>query len=196
MNGTSNIYIFAYIAAGFGIAVALISVSGMIRVVSAGQAWIIERHGRYHRTVRTGLTFLIPFMDSIRCKHMLKEQCLEVNCTVADCDGTPLNIVCVVFFEIVDPVAATYQTSNPVREVTNSTASVVGRIIATGLYGKWLDSRSDTGAALLPPLTRAMKPFGVGIVCLEIKSLQLPDDVARALKNLALSSRAKLPDET
>lgn len=196
MNGTSNIDIFAYIAAGFGIAVALISVSGMIRVVSAGQAWVIERYGSYHRTVRTGLTFLIPFMDSIRCKHILKEQCLEVNCTAADCDGTPLDIVCVVFFEIVDPVAATYQTSNPVREVTNSTASVVGRIIATGLYSKWLDSRNDTRAALLPPLTRAMKPFGVGIVRLDIKSLQLPDDVARVLKDLALSSRAKFPAET
>lgn len=82
------------------------------------------------------------------------------------------------------------------REVTNSTASVVGRIIATGLYGKWLDSVKDTRAALLPPLTRAMKPFGVGIVRLEIKSLQLPDNVARALNNLALSSRAKFPAET
>src|SRR6266478_4111724 len=84
------------------------------KVVPQQEAWIIERLGRYDSTLKAGLHLLMPFVDTVRYRHTLKEQVIEIQ--EQDCiteDNILIKVDAVLYYQIVDPVKASYGISNP-----------------------------------------------------------------------------------
>src|SRR5438270_1248374 len=84
------------------------------KVVPQQEAWIVERLGRYDSTLRAGLHLLMPFVDTVRYRHILKEQVIEIQ--EQDCitkDNVLIKVDAVMYYQIVDPVKASYGISNP-----------------------------------------------------------------------------------
>ena len=104
-----------------------------LKIVPQQHAWVLERLGRYHRTLTPGLSFAFPFVDRIAYKHILKEIPLEVPSQVCITrDNTQLQVDGVLYFQVTDPMKASYGSSNFVFAITQlsqtTLRSVIGKL--------------------------------------------------------------------
>ena len=99
--------------------VALIVVVKAIRVVGQQHAWIVERLGRFHGVLEPGLNFVIPFVDRIAYRHDLREIPLDVPSQICITrDNTQLQVDGILYFQVTDPMRASYGSSNYIMAVT------------------------------------------------------------------------------
>ena len=113
--------------------IAVIFMAQSIKVVPQQLAWVVERLGKYHATLTPGLNFLIPFVDSVAYKHSLKEIPLDVPSQVCITrDNTQLQVDGILYFQVTDPMRASYGSSNYIVAVTQlaqtSLRSVIGKL--------------------------------------------------------------------
>jgi regulator of protease activity HflC (stomatin/prohibitin superfamily) len=103
----------------FFLAFAALFIFKSVKQVPHQHAWVIERLGKYDRTLTPGLNFLIPFVDRVAYKHSLKEIPLDVPSQVCiSKDNTQLTVDGVLYFQVTDPVRASYGSSNYVVAIT------------------------------------------------------------------------------
>ena len=113
--------------------IAVIFVVRAIKVVPQQNAWVVERLGKYHAALTPGLNFLIPFVDKVAYKHSLKEIPLDVPSQVCITrDNTQLQVDGILYFQVTDPMRASYGSSNYIVAVTQlaqtSLRSVIGKL--------------------------------------------------------------------
>src|SRR5512143_1859684 len=90
-----------------------------LKVVPQQNAWVVERLGRFHAILSPGLNIVIPFIDSVSYKHMLKEVPLDVPSQVCITkDNTQLQVDGILYFQVTDPKLASYGTSNYIMAIT------------------------------------------------------------------------------
>ena len=137
---------------GLEIALIVLVVAGIfivrsIKVVPQQNAWVVERLGKYHGTLTPGLNFLVPFVDRLAYKHSLKEVPLDVPSQVCITrDNTQLQVDGILYFQVTDPMRASYGSSNYIVAITQlaqtSLRSVIGKLelfkfrirLITGLF--------------------------------------------------------------
>ncbi len=163
-----------------------------VKQVPQQNAWVIERLGKYDRTLTPGLNFIFPFIDRVAYKHSLKEIPLDVPSQVCITkDNTQLQVDGILYFQVTDAMRASYGSSNYVVAITQlaqtSLRSVIGRLE----LDKTFEERDVINAQVVAAIDEAALNWGVKVLRYEIKDLTPPADILRAMQAQITAEREK-----
>ncbi len=175
----------------FLIVVVIFAVSA-IRIVPQQSAFVVERLGRYSRTMEPGPHFIVPFVDQIRYKHSLKEFVLDIPEQICITkDNVSVAIDGVVFFRIVDPFKATYGINNYAQGLVQLAQTTLRSEIGKLDLDRSFEEREHINRAVVMAVEHATEPWGVKILRYEIKSITPPRDVLEAMEKQMRAEREK-----
>ncbi|WP_027799505.1 SPFH domain-containing protein [Paraburkholderia dilworthii] len=163
-----------------------------IKIVPQQHAWVLERLGRYHRTLTPGLSFVFPFVDRIAYKHILKEIPLEVPSQVCITrDNTQLQVDGVLYFQVTDPMKASYGSSNFVFAITQLSQTTLRSVIGRLELDKTFEERDFINHSIVSSLDEAAANWGVKVLRYEIKDLTPPKEILHAMQAQITAEREK-----
>ncbi len=172
--------------------IAAIFISQSIKVVPQQNAWIVERLGKYSVTLSPGLSFLVPFVDRVAYRHSLKEIPLDVPSQVCITrDNTQLQVDGIIYFQVTDPMRASYGTSNYVVAITQLAQTLLRSVIGKMELDKTFEERDVINAAVVNALDDAALNWGVKVLRYEIKDLTPPAEILRAMQAQITAEREK-----
>ena len=161
-------------------------------IVPQQEAYIVERWGRYHRTLTPGLHWLVPFMDRIAYRHTLKEIPLDVPSQVCITkDNTQLTVDGIIYFQVTDPQLASYGSSNYVVAITQLAQTTLRSVIGRMELDKTFEEREAINGAVVSALDEAAISWGVKVLRYEIKDLVPPQEILRAMQAQITAEREK-----
>jgi regulator of protease activity HflC (stomatin/prohibitin superfamily) len=163
-----------------------------IKIVPQQHAWVMERLGRYHATLTPGLSFVVPFVDRIAYKHVLKEIPLEVPSQVCITrDNTQLQVDGVLYFQVTDPMKASYGSSNFVFAITQLSQTTLRSVIGKLELDKTFEERAFINHSIVSSLDEAASNWGVKVLRYEIKDLTPPKEILHAMQAQITAEREK-----
>jgi len=172
--------------------IAAIFVIRAIKVVPQQHAWVVERLGKYHGTLSPGLNFLIPFVDRVAYKHSLKEIPLDVPSQVCITrDNTQLQVDGILYFQVTDPMRASYGSSNYIVAVTQLAQTSLRSVIGKLELDKTFEERDMINAQVVSAIDEAALNWGVKVLRYEIKDLTPPAEILRAMQAQITAEREK-----
>ena len=168
-----------------------IAISG-IKIIPQSRAYVIERLGAYHRTMQTGLNFVIPFIERIANNVSLKEIDKDfAPQPVITKDNVTMQIDTVVYFSITDPKLYTYGIENPVNAIENLTATTLRNIIGDLELDETLTSRDVINTSMRSILDEATDPWGVKVHRVEVKNILPPKDIQESMEKQMRAERER-----
>ncbi len=163
-----------------------------IRIIPQQNAYVVERLGKYSRTLQAGLNVVIPFLDSIRYKHNLKEIVLDIPEQICITkDNVQVGIDGVLFFRVIDPANASYGVHNFVQAIVQIAQTTLRSEIGKLDLDRTFEEREHINNALVMALDKATDPWGVKVLRYEIKSITPPQDVLAAMEKQMRAEREK-----
>ena len=172
--------------------IAVIFMAQSIKVVPQQHAWVVERLGKYHATLTPGLNFLIPFVDSVAYKHSLKEIPLVVPSHVCITrDNTQLQVDGILYFQVTDPMRASYGSSNYILAVTQLAQTSLRSVIGKLELDKTFEERDIINAQIVAAIDQAALNWGVKVLRYEIKDLTPPKEILHAMQAQITAEREK-----
>ena len=172
------------------IVVALFIASRAIRVIPQARAAMLERFGRYRRTLDPGLTFVTPFIDRVRPLIDLREQVVTFSPQpVITEDNVVVAIETVLYFTITDARAASYEIANPLQAIEQLTVTTLRNVIGGLTLEETLTSREGVNTELRGALDEATGKWGIRIDRVEIKSVSPPADIKEAMEKQMRAER-------
>lgn len=172
--------------------IAVIFVVRSIKVVPQQNAWVVERLGKYHAALTPGLNFLIPFIDKVAYKHSLKEIPLDVPSQVCITrDNTQLQVDGILYFQVTDPMRASYGSSNYIVAVTQLAQTSLRSVIGKLELDKTFEERDIINAQVVQAIDEAALNWGVKVLRYEIKDLTPPAEILRAMQAQITAEREK-----
>jgi regulator of protease activity HflC (stomatin/prohibitin superfamily) len=172
--------------------VAIIFVVRTFKIVPQQNAWVVERLGKYDRTLTPGLKFLIPFVERVAYKHSLKEVPLDVPSQVCITrDNTQLQVDGILFFQITDPMRASYGSSNYLIAITQLAQTTLRSVIGKMELDKTFEERALINASVVESLDEAALNWGVKVLRYEIKDLTPPAAILHAMQAQITAEREK-----
>lgn len=175
-----------------GVAVLALLVAKSIKIVPQQHAWIKERVGKYSATLTPGLNFVIPFVDRISYKHSLKEIPLDVPSQVCITrDNTQLTVDGILYFQVTDPMRASYGSSNYIMAVTQLAQTSLRSVIGKLELDKTFEERDIINAQVVQAIDEAALNWGVKVLRYEIKDLTPPADILRSMQAQITAEREK-----
>jgi regulator of protease activity HflC (stomatin/prohibitin superfamily) len=169
---------------------ALFTAARTIRVIPQAKAGVVERLGRYHRTLEPGLTIVTPFIDRVRPLVDLREQVVNFSPQpVITEDNVVVAIETVLYFTITDPRSATYEISNPLQAIEQLTVTTLRNVIGGLTLEETLTSREGVNTELRTVLDDATGKWGIRINRVEIKSVDPPEDIKTAMEKQMRAER-------
>lgn len=164
----------------------------LIRIVPQQEVWILERLGKFQRSMQAGLHFVIPFVDVIRYRHSLKEIVLDIPAQVCITkDNVSVAIDGVLFFRVMDPAKASYGISDYVQAVVQLAQTTLRSEIGKIDLDRTFEEREKINSAVILAIDNATDPWGVKVLRYEIKSIQPPKDVLDAMEKQMRAEREK-----
>ena len=161
-------------------------------VVPQQEAYVVERWGRYYKTLTPGLRWLVPFMDRIAYKHTLKEIPLDVPSQVCITrDNTQLTVDGIIYFQVTDPQLASYGSSNYVIAITQLAQTTLRSVIGRMELDKTFEERDDINRTVEAALDEAAISWGVKVLRYEIKDLVPPQEILRSMQAQITAEREK-----
>src|SRR5487761_1330411 len=163
-----------------------------IRIVPQAKAGIVERLGRYHRTLNPGMTLLVPFVDRLRPLIDLREQVgsFPPQPVITE-DSLVVQIDAVLYFTVNDPRSATYEVANPLQAIEQITVTTLRNVIGSLSLEQALTSRDHINAQLRSVLDEATGKWGIRINRVEIKSIDPPGSIQEAMEKQMRAERDK-----
>jgi regulator of protease activity HflC (stomatin/prohibitin superfamily) len=172
--------------------IAAIFTSQTFRIVPQQHAWVVERLGKYDRTLAPGLNFILPFVDKVAYRHSLKEVPLDVPSQVCiSRDNTQLQIDGIIYFQITDPMRASYGSSDYVVAITQLAQTTLRSVIGKMELDKTFEERDAINAQVVSALDAAATNWGVKVLRYEIKDLTPPAEILRAMQAQITAEREK-----
>ncbi|CAB3764969.1 SPFH domain-containing protein [Paraburkholderia solisilvae] len=172
--------------------IVIVLVGKTIKIVPQQHAWILERLGRYHATLTPGATFVVPFIDRIAYKHVLKEIPLDVPSQVCITrDNTQLQVDGVLYFQVTDPMKASYGSSNFVFAITQLSQTTLRSVIGKLELDKTFEERDYINHSIVSALDEAASNWGVKVLRYEIKDLTPPKEILHAMQQQITAEREK-----
>ena len=172
--------------------VAAIFVIRSIKIVPQQNAWVIERLGKYHSALAPGLNFLVPFIDRVAYKHSLKEIPLDVPSQVCITrDNTQLQVDGILYFQVTDPMRASYGSSNYIVAVTQLAQTSLRSVIGKLELDKTFEERDIINAQVVQAIDEAALNWGVKVLRYEIKDLTPPKEILHAMQAQITAEREK-----
>ncbi|HNM41575.1 MAG TPA: stomatin-like protein [Giesbergeria sp.] len=172
--------------------IVMIFITQSVKVVPQQHAWVLERLGKYHGTLTPGLSFLIPFVDKIAYKHSLKEIPLDVPSQVCITrDNTQLQVDGILYFQVTDPMRASYGASNYVVAITQLAQTTLRSVIGKLELDKTFEERDMINAKVVEAIDEAALNWGVKVLRYEIKDLTPPAEILRSMQAQITAEREK-----
>ncbi len=172
--------------------VAIIIVICSIRVIRQSTAAVVERLGKYNRTLDTGVHFIIPFFEKMGQRITLKERVADFKPQpVITKDNVTMQIDTVVYFSITDPKLYTYGVERPMSAIENLTATTLRNIVGELELDETLTSRDTVNAKMRIILDEATDPWGIKINRVELKNILPPRDIQDAMEKQMRAERER-----
>jgi regulator of protease activity HflC (stomatin/prohibitin superfamily) len=172
--------------------IAAIVVVRAVKVVPQQTAWVVERLGKYDRTLAPGLNFVIPFIERVAYKHSLKEIPLDVPSQVCITrDNTQLQVDGILYFQVTDPMRASYGSSNYIMAVTQLAQTSLRSVIGKLELDKTFEERDIINGQVVSAIDEAALNWGVKVLRYEIKDLTPPNEILRAMQAQITAEREK-----
>lgn len=163
-----------------------------IKVVPQQSAWILERLGKFHAVLNPGLNVVIPFIDRVAYKHSLKEVPLDTPSQVCITkDNTQLSVDGVLFFQVTDPMRASYGTSNYIIAITQLAQTTLRSVIGKMELDKTFEERELINKSVVSAIDEAALNWGVKVLRYEIKDLTPPAVILQAMQQQITAEREK-----
>ena len=161
-------------------------------VVPQQEAYVVERLGRFHAVLNPGLNFLIPFLDRVAYKLLLKEIPLDVPSQVCITrDNTQLTVDGIIYFQVTDAKLASYGSSNYITAITQLAQTTLRSVIGRMELDKTFEERDDINRTVVASLDEAAVSWGVKVLRYEIKDLVPPQEILRAMQAQITAEREK-----
>ena len=172
--------------------VILVVIFKTVKVVPQQSAWVVERLGRYDRTLTAGLQILVPFVDRVSYEHSLKEVPLDVPSQVCITkDNTQLQVDGIIYFQVTDPMRASYGSSNYEMAITQLAQTTLRSVVGRMELDKTFEERELINAAVVSALDEAAVNWGVKVLRYEIKDLTPPAEILRSMQQQITAEREK-----
>ncbi|WP_207637193.1 SPFH domain-containing protein [Lachnospira multipara] len=163
-----------------------------IRIVPQANAYVIERLGRYKSTWSAGIHILIPILDRISRKVLIKEQVADfAPQPVITKDNVTMQIDSIVYFKIFNPQLYTYGVENPIVAIENLTATTLRNIIGDMTLDETLTSRDQINSKMLETIDAATDPWGIKINRVELKNINPPAAIRESMEKQMKAEREK-----
>jgi regulator of protease activity HflC (stomatin/prohibitin superfamily) len=170
--------------------IAIIFVMKTIKIVPQQHAWVVERLGKYDRTLTPGLSFVVPFVERVAYRHSLKEVPLDVPSQVCITrDNTQVDGI--IYFQVTDPMRASYGSSNYVLAITQLAQTLLRSVIGKMELDKTFEERDAINKSVVSALDEAAGNWGVKVLRYEIKDLTPPQEILRAMQAQITAEREK-----
>ncbi|MGO1545531.1 MAG: SPFH domain-containing protein [Gulosibacter sp.] len=161
-----------------------------VRIVPQATALIIERLGRYHRSLHPGLHFIVPFIDRVRANVDLREQVVSFPPQpVITSDNLVVSIDTVIFFQPTDPKAATYEIANYIQGIEQLTVTTLRNVIGSLDLEQTLTSRDNINSQLRGVLDDATGRWGIRVNRVELKAIDPPPSVQDSMEKQMRAER-------
>jgi regulator of protease activity HflC (stomatin/prohibitin superfamily) len=161
-----------------------------IRIVPQARAGVVERLGRYARTLEPGLTLIIPFIDRVKPLIDLREQVVTFPPQpVITEDNLVVGIDTVIYFTVTDARAATYEVANPLQAIEQLTVTTLRNVIGGLTLEETLTSRDNINSQLRVVLDEATGKWGIRVNRVELKSVEPPRTVQEAMEKQMRAER-------
>lgn len=172
--------------------IAVVFVFKTINVVPQQHAWVVERLGRYHSTLGPGLNIVLPFIDRIAYKHILKEIPLDVPSQVCITrDNTQLAVDGILYFQVTDAMRASYGSSNYVAAITQLAQTTLRSVIGKMELDKTFEERDHINTSIVNAIDESAANWGVKVLRYEIKDLTPPKEILHAMQAQITAEREK-----
>ena len=169
----------------------VIAASG-IKIIPQSRAYVVERLGAYHRTMQTGLHYVIPFVERVANNVSLKEIVKDfAPQPVITKDNVTMQIDTVVYFQITDSKLYSYGIENPVNAIENLTATTLRNIIGELELDETLTSRDVINTKMRSILDEATDPWGVKVNRVEVKNILPPRDIQESMEKQMRAERER-----
>lgn len=163
-----------------------------IKIIPQSRAFVVERLGAYHRTMQTGLHYVIPFVERVANNVSLKETVKDfAPQPVITKDNVTMQIDTVVYFQITDSKLYTYGVENPINAIENLTATTLRNIIGELELDETLTSRDVINTKMRSILDEATDPWGVKVNRVEVKNILPPRDIQESMEKQMRAERER-----
>jgi regulator of protease activity HflC (stomatin/prohibitin superfamily) len=170
----------------------LVALARTIRIVPQARAGVVERLGRYSRTLQPGLTIVVPFVDRIREMIDLREQVVSFQPQpVITEDNLVVSIDTVIYFQVTDPRAATYEIANYIQGIEQLTVTTLRNVIGGMALEETLTSRDQINGQLRGVLDEATGKWGIRVNRVELKAVDPPMSIKDSMEKQMRADRDK-----
>jgi regulator of protease activity HflC (stomatin/prohibitin superfamily) len=170
----------------------VVVIARAVRIIPQARAGVVERLGRYQRTLEPGLALLVPFVDRLRPMIDLREQVVSFPPQpVITEDNLVVNIDTVIYFQVTDPRAATYEIANYIGAIEQLTVTTLRNVIGGMTLEQTLTSRDQINQHLRGVLDEATGKWGVRVNRVELKAVDPPATIQEAMEKQMRAERDK-----
>src|ERR671937_1013604 len=170
----------------------LIVLARTVRIIPQARAGVVERLGRYSRTLDAGLTIIVPFVDRLRPLIDLREQVVSFRPQpVITEDNLVVSIDSVIYFQVTDPKAATYEIANYIQAIEQLTVTTLRNVVGGITLEQTLTSRDQINTTLRGVLDEATGKWGVRGNRVELKAIDPPPTIQEAMEKQMRAERDK-----
>jgi regulator of protease activity HflC (stomatin/prohibitin superfamily) len=172
--------------------IVLVTLARTIRIVPQARAGVVERLGRYSRTLTPGLAMVVPFVDRVRPLLDLREQVVSFPPQpVITEDNLVVNIDSVIYFQVTDAKAATYEIANYIQAIEQLTVTTLRNVIGGLALEKTLTSRDEINGQLRGVLDDATGKWGIRVNRVELKAIDPPASIQDSMEKQMRADREK-----
>jgi regulator of protease activity HflC (stomatin/prohibitin superfamily) len=170
----------------------VVTLAKTIRIVPQARAGVVERLGRYSRTLSPGLAMVVPFVDRVRPLIDLREQVVSFPPQpVITEDNLVVNIDSVIYFQVTDAKAATYEIANYIQAIEQLTVTTLRNVIGGMALEKTLTSRDEINSQLRGVLDDATGKWGIRVNRVELKAIDPPGSIKDTMEKQMRADREK-----